>query len=115
MNTSAPTADDYNKYVFDSGAILADIDLLPANSLAEIDQNIADVTAAVTKSQEAKLSSDTISSVLTTYAQNTHIIFVQNMIEFLKNNQIFLQNLSDALLDMSKMSLELKTKIQNSK
>ncbi len=115
MNTSAPTADDYNKYILGSGNVLNDAGLLPTTSLADIDQNIADVTAAVAKSQEAKLSSDAISAVLTTYAQNTHIIFVQNMIEFLKNNQIFLQNLSDALLDMSKMSLELKTKIQNSK
>ena len=115
MNTSAPTADDYNKYILGSGNVLNDSSSLPTNSFADIEQNIADVTTAFAKSQEAKLSSDTISAVLTTYAQNTHIIFVQNMIEFLKNNQIFLQNLSDALLDMSKMSLELKTKIENSK
>ena len=115
MNTSAPTADDYNKYILGSGNVLNDSSSLPTNSFADIEQNIADVTTAFAKSQEAKLSSDTISAVLTTYAQNTHIIFVQNMIEFLKNNQIFLQNLRDALLDMSKMSLELKTKIENSK
>jgi hypothetical protein len=37
------------------------------------------------------------------------------MIDFLSDNQLFLNNLSEWLLDINKMSLELKTKIENAK
>jgi hypothetical protein len=56
-----------------------------------------------------------IDAIISTYGQQTKIVFVQNMISFLKDNQMFWNNLSQALLDMNKMSLELKTKIETAK
>ena len=115
MNASAPEADNYNKYIVVSDYNSNEADLKPVISLSDINKNIEEVTAADVKSKEAKLSADTIDGVLTSYIQNTNVLFVQNMIGFLKDNQQFLQNLSEALLDMTKMSLEFKTKIENSK
>lgn len=115
VNASAPEADNYNKYIVVSDYISNNASLKPANNLTEIDQNRAETAAAADKTEESKISPETISAVITTYAQNTNILFVQNMIEFLKDNQLFLHNLSNNLLDMNKMSLELKTRIENSK
>lgn len=114
MNTSAPEADDYNKYIVIADVASNKATMEPAWSLAELNQNIDNFATAVSASKSAKIESNSIAPILTTYAQNTDIIFVQNMIEFLTDNQLFLNNLSDALLDMNKMSLEFKTKIENS-
>jgi hypothetical protein len=115
MNTSAPEADNYNKYIIVSDYISNNAALQPATSLAEINQNIEEIAAAASKMQETRISSEAINTVITSYAQNANILFVQNMIEFLKDNQLFLNNLSNALLDMNKMSLELKRRIEDSK
>jgi hypothetical protein len=56
-----------------------------------------------------------IESIQKTYVQWSNIWFVQNMIDFLTDNQLFWENLRVALFDMNKMSLELETKIENSK
>jgi len=56
-----------------------------------------------------------LTDIAKTYANKNSIAFVQNMISFLQYNQTFWNNLSDALLDMNKMSVELKAKIENSK
>ncbi|MEI6672338.1 MAG: hypothetical protein WCL02_03035 [bacterium] len=115
MNTSAPEADDYNKYIVVADVVSNKASMEPSSSLAELNQNIDNLALAASKAKEAKIASTDFAPILTTYAQNTDIIFVQNMIEFLTDNQLFLNNLSDVLLDMNKMSLEFKTKIENSK
>lgn len=115
MNTSAPKADNYNKYIVVADPISNDAWLEPANSLSEITQNIQKTAAAASAATHIKLSDEAINGVITSYAQNINILFVQNTIEFLKDNQLFLQNLSEALLDINNMSLELKTRIENSK
>ena len=115
MNTSAPEADNYNKYIVVADPISNDASLEPANSLSEVNENIKRFQAAASAAEKVKLSDESINDVITSYAQNINILFVQNTIEFLKDNQLFLQDLSNALLDISKMSLELKTRIENSK
>ncbi|MEI6775127.1 MAG: hypothetical protein WCL18_10580 [bacterium] len=73
MNTSAPEADNYNKYIVVSDPIANDAALEPATSLTEIRENIQKFTTAASKAEEAKLSSETINAVITTYAQNVNI------------------------------------------
>lgn len=115
MNASAPEADNYNKYIVISNPIRDNAVLEPANSLNEINENIQKFTTASQAAQAAKLSDSSITAVTTSYAQNTKVLFVQNMIDFLRDNQLFLDNFTFALLDINKMSLELRTKIENAK
>lgn len=115
MNASAPEADNYNKYIVISDPISDNAGFEPANSLSEINENIQKFTTAASAAQTARLSATSITAVTTSYAQNTKVLFVQNMIDFLRDNQSFLNNLTFALLDINKMSLELKTRIENSK
>ncbi|MCX6824491.1 MAG: hypothetical protein NT085_05200 [candidate division SR1 bacterium] len=116
MNIASPEADDPNKYVIVSDYITNNANLEPTTSLEDINKNIQKFQAAATAAKATKLSNDKINAIIDTYAQQkTPTLFVQNMIQFLGDNQLFLQNLSDALLDMNKMSLELKTKIESSK
>ena len=114
MNASAPEADNYNKYIVEANPVNSNAGLQPSESLNAVNENIQNLAIAASATEKTKLSSQTIDDVLTTYSQNINVLFVQNMIEFLKNNQLFLQNLSEALLDINKMTLELKTKIQAS-
>ncbi|HMS90803.1 MAG TPA: hypothetical protein PKC87_01155 [Candidatus Absconditabacterales bacterium] len=114
MNASAPEADNYNKYIVISDPISDNASLEPANSLSEINENIQKFTTAANAAKAAKLSAASITAVTTSYAQSTKVLFVQNMIDFLRDNQSFLNNLTFALLDINKMSLEFKTKIENS-
>ncbi len=113
LNTSAPEADDYNKYLVISDPVENDASMQSASTLADINSNI-DAFAAISEST-TKLSHEVIASVIQTKAQWSSIWFTQNMITFLTDNQAFRQNLSDTLLDMNKMALELKTKIENAK
>jgi hypothetical protein len=116
MNSSAPEADDYNKYIIISDPIRNKADLEGSVSLGDINQNIEKFTVAAQKSAEAtQLSNGVIDDITTRYVQQTNILFVQNMITFLKDNQLFWNNLSQALLDMNKMSLELEAKIETAK
>ena len=113
MNTSAPEADDYNKYIIISDPIKNKATLEQATSLSDVDANIANFAAAATTS--TRISNEMIESIQKTYVQWSNIWFVQNMIDFLTDNQLFWENLRVALFDMNKMSLELETKIENSK
>jgi hypothetical protein len=115
MNVSAPLADDYNKYIVVASPILTQAGKEPIITFADLNTSIAKLQAASEKAKEAKISTESIDGAITNYAQNNKILFVQNILEFLKDNQSFLNNLSDALIDMRKMSLELKTRIENSK
>lgn len=115
MNVSAPLADDYNKYIVVASPILTQAGKEPIITFADLNTSIAKLQAASEKAKEAKISTESIDGAITNYAQNNKILFVQNVLEFLKDNQYFLNNLSDALIDMRKMSLELKTRIENSK
>jgi len=56
-----------------------------------------------------------INAVVETYAQRINILFIQNTLKFLEDNQLFWNNVGEALLDMNKMSLELKAKIEATK
>lgn len=115
MNASAPDADNYNKYIVVADPISNDAWLEPVGSLTEVNANIQKFTTAANAAQSVKLSEDAINGVISSYAENTKILFVQNMIEFLRDNQSFLHDLTYALLDINTMSLELKTRIENSK
>lgn len=115
MNADAPEADNYNKYIVVADPISNAAWSEPANSLEDVNENIKKFQTAAAAAQNAKLSGEVINAILTSYAQHVRVLFVQNMIEFLKDNQLFLQDLSESLLDINKMSLELKTRIENSK
>lgn len=115
MNASAPEADDYDKYVIVSDIIRNKANVQPATSLAEVQANIDEFTKAAEEAKKAKLSGDAISTILASHTQWLDVLVVKNMITFLQDNQWFRQNLSDALLDMNKMALDLKYKIENSK
>ncbi len=114
MNTSNSEADNYNKYIIISDPATNKANLEPVNSLADVAANIDAFTLAAQKENNV-ISSTMINNITSSYAQNTNIVFVNNMLTFLADNQLFLNNLSQALLDMTKMSIELKTKIENSK
>lgn len=114
MNAGSPEADNYNKYIIVADPIRDNANLEPSSSLSDINQNIENLSIAANATENTKLSTETIDALLPTYSQHVNVLFVQNMIEFLKDNQSFLQNLSEGLLDINKMTLELKTKIENS-
>ncbi len=113
MNTSAPKADDYNKYLVISDPAKNKASLEQSTSLSDINANIENFSTSV--NSYTKVSDEMIDSIRTTYVQWLGISFVQNMVDFLQDNQLFWNNFSEALLDINKMSLELKTKIENSK
>jgi len=116
MNAAAPEADDYDKYIVIADPIRNKANLEQATSLVDINKNIENVQAAALAAVAAtKLSNESLDAVVSAYSQQTSILFIQNMISFLKDNQSFWDNLSLALLDMNKMTLELKSKIENSK
>lgn len=114
MNASAPEADNYNKYIIVADPISNNASLEPSTSLSDINKNIQDLSIAASATENTKLSTETLDALIPTYTQHINVLFVQNMIEFLKDNQTFLQNLSEGLLDINKMTLELKTKIEDS-
>jgi len=115
MNTSAPEADDYDKYVIVNDIATNQGDSQQGDTLQEINDNIIKFqNAAAAKAATTKFPASTVDKMITKYAQQPSILFVQNMVDFLKDNQIFRNNLSNALLDFTKMSLELKDKIENS-
>lgn len=113
MNTSAPEADDYNKYLIISNPIKNKANLEYATSLEEINRNIANFTSAASNS--IQLSDQEIENIRKSYVQWTNISFMNTVIPFLQSNQLFRNDLSSALLNINKMSLELKTRIENSK
>ncbi len=115
MNISNPTADDYNKYVVISDPVKNKASLESASSLDEINQNIENFTLATQSAANNIIATTTLADLTKTYTNKTNIVLVQNMISFLQDNQSFWNGLSETLLDMTKMSLELKAKIESSK
>ncbi len=115
MNASAPTADDYTKYIVIADPATNAANKEPATTHEDIQANIDKFMIAAEKMKENELSDQQIDGVIVSYAQKNKIIFINNMIEFLKDNQSFLNNFSATLLDMNTMARELKTKIENSK
>ena len=115
MNASAPEADNYNKYVIVSDVIKNRANLEPATSLDDITTNIKKFEQAVASSQASKLATADISAAVISYNGNLSTVFIQNMIEFLKDNQLFWENLRGALLEMDNMSFNLRTRVENSK
>jgi hypothetical protein len=67
MNTSAPEADDYNKYIIISDPIKNKATLEQATSLSDVDANIANFAAAATTS--TRISNEMIESIQKTYVQ----------------------------------------------
>ena len=115
MNVGSPTADDPNKYIVISDPVRNDATMEEATSLGDIQQNIANFTAAAEAAKKAEIPSSVLTDLKKAYVNKTPIAFVQNMISFLEDNQTFRQNTSEALSDMTKMSNELKLKIDSSK
>jgi len=116
MNTANVDVDDYNKYI-----VVADVEKnkgnsQPVNTLSDIAKNIDafEKVRFATVDQNLVLITD-FNSVTSNYVQQTNILFVQNMIEFLEDNQLFWKNTANDLLDLTRMSLELQAKIKNSK
>jgi hypothetical protein len=95
MNSSAPEADDYNKYIVVADPISNNAGLEPATSLDEVNENIKKFATAASAARNVQLFPESVNAVVTSYAQNTKILFVQNMIDFLSDNQLFLNNLSE--------------------
>ena len=113
MNVSDPTSDDYNKYIVISSPAKNKANLEPSDSLSDIQSNIDKLSGSI--SQYTQVSNDVVQSLSKTFAQGTKILFVQNMITFVQDNQSFWANLSRTLLDINQMSLDLKLNIENSK
>jgi hypothetical protein len=116
MNTANIEADDYNKYI-----VVADVERNkamsePVNTLSDIPKNIeAFEKVRATVVEQNLVSTKDFKSVTSSYVQKTNVLFVQNMMEFLEDNQLFWYNTTNDLLDMTRMSLELQAKIENSK
>ncbi|MEI7920091.1 MAG: hypothetical protein WCH65_08310 [bacterium] len=115
MNIGSPEADDYDKYIVISDPVTNDANMEDATSLEGIQENIDALQRASLAAKTTAISGEILTDVAKTYANKNSIYLVQNMISFLQDNQTFWNNLSDALLDMNKMSVELKAKIENSK
>ena len=113
MNVSDPTSDDYNKYIVISDPVKNKANLEQYTSLSDIQSNIDKLSGSV--SAYTQLSNDVVQSLSKTFAQGTKILFVQNMITFVQDNQSFWANLSRTLLDINQMSLDLKLNIEKSK
>lgn len=112
INTADFVSDDYNKYIVVSDPIKNKANLEEATSLTDIETNIA----RFSKSNDyIKVSTDIMDGLSKTYAQETQIVFMTNIINFLKDNQLFRHDFSQVLSDMNQMSFELKTAIENSK
>ncbi len=113
MNTTAPEADDYNKYIVVSDPIKNKANLEQATSLSDINENIQKFQDATASYIEA--SDQTVDIMRKTYAQQNNILFMNNIIDFLQDNYSFRDNFAQALLDINKMALELKARIEASK
>ncbi len=116
MNTANLDADNYNKYI-----VVADVEKNKASSepihtLSDIPKNVAALKkVSDTVREENVVSLQDFKSVTSSYVQQTNIFFVQNMMEFLEDNRLFWDNVTNDLLDMTRMSLELQSKIEHSK
>lgn len=116
MNTADIEADDYEKYVIVADVPKNQANTEPVNSISDIASNINAFQKArdVVVQQNLVLPQD-FPSVTSSYVQQTNILFVENMMEFMKDNQLFWQNVTNDLFEMTQMSLLLQGKIQNSK
>jgi len=116
MNTADVGADDYEKYI-----VVADVSrnkamMEPVNSLVDIDRNIQKFVEARQNIINNNIVSPSLLKTITAgYVQETNMLFVQNMIDFLQDNQFFWYTMTDELWDITKMALELQAKIQMSK
>lgn len=116
MNTANIDADDYNKYVIVADVVRNEAMNEPINTLSDIEKNTEAFKAVHDLAIEQNLISPAdFPFVTSTYVQQTNILFVQNMMEFLEDNQLFWYNATNDLLDMTRMSLQLQAKINNSK
>ncbi len=113
MNVSDPTSDDYNKYIVISSPAKNKASLEQYTSLSDIQSNINALSGSI--ADYTQVSNDVVQSLSKTFAQGTKILFVQNMITFIQDNQSFWANLSRTLLDINQMSLDLKLNIEQSK
>ncbi len=114
LNTTNPEADDYNKYVVIADPAITEAYMEYAWSLSDINANIETSTTAYAAATTS-IATTLFASLEKQYANDTTLVFVDTMIDFLKNNQQFRNNLMEVFVDMSAMSLELKTRINDSK
>lgn len=114
MNVSDPTADDYNKYIVIADPVKNAANMEPAMTLEDINANIKKQQAVADAADKAFSDSD-IESLTKAYQQQAGNSFLQNMVVFLQNNELFRNNLIIALNDMNSMALDLKAKINNAK
>jgi hypothetical protein len=113
MNTSAPEADNYNKYIMISDVAANKANLEQASSLGDIRANL-DKFKDVAKSSLI-IDSSTLDAIQKDYEKDINIMFVQNMRDFLTDNIVFWDNLAKSMLDITTYAIELKTKIDTAK
>lgn len=114
VNTTDPTADDYNKYIVVSDPVRTKANMETITSLADINNNIEKFQKAANEAKSSLIDPSDFEYIVSTYAQGTNELFVQNMINFLNENQSFWHNVSVVLLDFDKMSGNLRTRIEES-
>ena len=113
LNSSAPEADDYNKYIIISDLATNKWIMAPAVVIGDIDTNIDTAAAAAEKSKENVLTDSAVNSAIISYSQSTIIFLVRDMLDFLQANQSFMQNLTDSLNDVNSMSSQLMKKVES--
>jgi hypothetical protein len=114
MNTGDPSVDDYNKYIVIADPVRTAAEAEFADSLDDIEQNIASFQAAAA-AKSGYISENTRDDLTRTEQNKLYVGFVNNMIAFLKENQAFRENMRQMLRDMNSTSAELTERIKSSK
>lgn len=115
MNTTNPTADNYNKYIVIADPVRTAASAEFADTIDDIQQNIASFQAVQTAAEKLKVPENTISSLSRTQQNLLYVDFINTTISFLKENQSFWENMRQTLRDMSITSAVLTEQIKASK
>lgn len=115
MNVHTPEADDYNKYLVVADPITSEASKEPAFTVEQLQQNIDNMATLAQVAKPLYVSDTTLDAVVSTYEQNKHALFLQDMASFLQTNHSFWTTMMETLLDMTALSTELTRKIQDSK
>jgi hypothetical protein len=115
MNTTNPTADNYNKYIVIADPVRTAASAEFADTIDDIQQNIASFQAVQTAAEKLKVPENTIASLSRTQQNLLYVDFINTTISFLKENQSFWENMRQTLRDMSITSAVLTEQIKASK
>lgn len=115
MNTTNPTADNYNKYIVIADPVRTAASAEFADTIDDIQQNIASFQAVQTAAEKLKVPENTIASLSRTQQNLLYVDFINTTISFLKENQSFWENMRQTLRDMNITSAVLTEQIKASK